>query len=111
MNKNSTYQQREMVSIKRTKLIDLAENTDYNKRDYRVLLALFSQLDGYTPPKNGRTDYPDPLNFKIIDIESMSNLLSMSKKEVKKSVKKFYEDGIIERGSNDTISNGYRFTF
>ena len=110
-NHRSTYQQQETVSIKRSKMIELASDTEYSKKDYKVLLILLSQLDGYTVPLKVTQNHKDPLNFKILDIEKMADTLSMSKKEVKKSIEKLHDDGIIEKGSNDTIKNGYRFTF
>lgn len=110
-NHRSTYQQQETVSIKRDKMIDLASDTEYSKKDYKVLLLLLSQLDGYTVPIKVSQNHKDPLNFKILDIEKMADTLSMSKKEVKKSIEKLHDDGILEKGSNDTIKNGYRFTF
>ena len=110
VNHNATYQQVNTVSVNRERILEIAEDTEYNKKDYRVFLALLAQLDGYTIPKNN-TNSKDPLNFKKIDIEQMADLLSLSKKDVKKSINNLYDDGYIEMGSNDTIKDGYRFTF
>jgi predicted transcriptional regulator len=56
-------------------------------------------------------NHKDPMNFKKIDIDRMADLLNLSKKDIKKSIKKFDEDGLIEHGNTDTIKDGYRFTF
>lgn len=109
-NRN-TYQQIETVSVKRDKLIDIASDIEYSKKDLRVFLVLLTQLDGYSVPKTLHSRHKDPLNFKRIDIEAMADLLCMSKKDVKKSINRLHDDGLIEKGSNDTITNGYRFTF
>ena len=109
-NVNATYQQVHTVSVKREKLIDIGTNLDLNKKDLRLFIILLTQLDGYTEPKR-QSDRPDPLNYKRIDIASLADVLSMSKKEVKKSLDKLMLEGYIEDGSNDTIKDGYRFTF
>lgn len=112
-NNRNTYQQEHTISVKRDKIVDIASRIDLGKKDLRVFLILLTQLDGYSYPETRRVNgtYRDPLNFKKIDIEQMSDILSMSKKDVKKSVEFLNDEGIIERGSNDTIKNGYRFTF
>ena len=109
-NTNATYQQVNTVSVRREKLIDIASDTGYGKNDLRVFLALLTQLEGFTPPKNNR-EYKDPLNFKIIDIKAISDTLDISKKKVKKIIEKLHDDGLLEEGGNDTIKSGYRFTF
>lgn len=110
-NNRNTYQQIQTVSVSRERLLDMATNVDYNKKDFRVFLALLTQLDGYTVPKKLNKEHQDPLNFKKIDKEALSDLLCLSKKKVNKSIDKLYEDGYIEKGDNQTIKNGYRFTF
>nr|DAJ74711.1 MAG TPA: replication protein O [Caudoviricetes sp.]DAW33910.1 MAG TPA: replication protein O [Caudoviricetes sp.] len=110
-NNRNTYQQIQTVSVSRERLLDMATNVDYNKKDFRVFLALLTQLDGYTVPKKLNKDHQDPLNFKKIDKEALADLLCLSKKEVNKAIDKLYEDGYIEKGDNQTIKNGYRFTF
>lgn len=108
-NHKATYQQQETVSINRTKLIEISQDYEYSKNDYRVFLLLLTQLNGFASQDNPKAK--DPLNFKLLDIEQMSDHLALSKKDVKKSLKKFYKDGLLEKGSNDTIRDGYRFTF
>ena len=108
-NHKATYQQQETVSINRAKLIEISQDYEYNKTDYRVFLLLLTQLNGFASQDNPKAK--DPLNYKLLDIEQMSEHLAISKKDVKKTLKKLYVDGLIEIGSNDTIRDGYRFTF
>ena len=110
-NHRHTYQQVETLSVKRDRITDIAMNLEWSKNDLRVFLALLTQLEGYSIPKTLHSDHKDPLNFKIIDIEALSDLLSISKKKVKKCINHLHEEGIIEEGGNDTIKSGYRFTF
>lgn len=110
-NNRCTYQQVETLSVKRDKITDIAVNIEWSKTDLRVFLALLTQLEGYSVPKTLHNDHKDPLNFKIIDIEAMADLLLISKKKVKKSINRLHEEGVIEEGGNDTIKSGYRFTF
>ena len=107
-NHKATYQQQETVSINRNKLIEISQDYEYNKNDYRVFLLLLTQLNGFN---NDNNKTKDPLNFKLLDIEQMADHLALSKKDVKKSIKKLYNDGLLEKGTNDTIRDGYRFTF
>ena len=110
-NNRNTYQQVQTVSVSRERLIDVATNYDYNKKDFKVFLALLTQLDGYTVPRRLNKEHQDPMNFKKIDKEALADLLSLSKKEVNKSIDKLYNDGYIEKGDNNTRKGGYRFTF
>lgn len=110
-NHRCTYQQVETVSIKRDRLIEVAEDTEYGKNDFRVFLVLLSQLDGFCYPENSRRVVNDPLNFKKINLGQIADTLSLSKKQVKKSVDNLYNDGLLEMGSNNTVKDGYRFTF
>ena len=41
----------------------------------------------------------------------MAKTLDMDKKDVKKSIKRLCKEIIIEDGSNDSVEQGYRFTF
>lgn len=51
------------------------------------------------------------MNYARIDIDSISDTLNIKKKDVKRSINTLLDLGIIEEGSNDTVSKGYRFTF
>ncbi len=108
-NNKFTYQQVSNVSINKTKLLDIAANLDFNERDLRVILTLFTELSGWRD--SGVRGKEDPLNFKRIDAEAMSDVIGIKKKEFKKSLKRLIEHGIIEEGESDTVSKGYRFTF
>ena len=110
-NHSSTYQQTNTISVKRAKIIDIAADLEYSKTDLRVFLILLTQLEGHTVPKNFRSDYVDPLNFRIIDVNAIADTLSLTKKKVRKCIEFLHDEGIIEEGSNDTITHGYRFTF
>lgn len=108
-NTNSTYQQQNTVSINRYKLIDIAEIHGLDEDDYRVLLILFTQLNGYR--YNNNPNSKDPRNFKKIDAEKIGDTLEISKKRVKKSIRLLYNLGLLDKGDNDSVKNGYRFTF
>lgn len=111
-NNRFVYQQQTNVSIPRKGLLYLAEAPDLKQNDYRVLLALFSTLDGWDDTASTRrSKTEDPLNFRIVKASQIGDLTGLSKKEVKFSISRLLQHGIIERGSNDTIKDGYRFTF
>ena len=110
-NNRNTYQQVENISVKRNKILEIATNLDLSKNDIRVFLVLLTQLDGYSLPKKYSQHHKDPLNFKIIDVDAIADLLYLSKKKVKKSIENIHDEGYIEEGSNETIQHGYRFTF
>lgn len=103
-NNKFTYQQQRNVSIPRDALINIA-SLDLGKKDYKVLVVLFTQLDGW----GGGTN--DPLNYKKIDINSIAQTLSLKKKDVRASIDTLLDEGLIELGDNDTVRYGYRFTF
>ena len=48
---------------------------------------------------------------KTGNITKAADELMISKKDVKKSLKKLVFTGVLERGNNSTVENGYRFTF
>jgi biotin operon repressor len=73
---------------------------------------LLTQLDGFKIQDSTRgREAKDPLNYKIIDLKTISDNLCLDEKHIKKSIKKLRHDGYLEKGSNDTITKGYRFTF
>lgn len=109
-NVKAVYQQINTVSVQRIAIIDIASDEDLSCKDYKVLLMLLSQLEGYSRPVNYKEEN-DPLNFKRINPESIADALRIKKKDVKKSIQWLLELGYIEMGSNETIKNGYRFTF
>lgn len=112
-NNKNTYQQKHTVSVPRKELREyVAYNPELNKKDYKVFLMLLTELDGYSNPKNRITfEDPDPKNFKKIDSEQMAEQLKLDESDIKKSLKKLLNEGIIEKGNNVNIKNGYRFTF
>ena len=107
-NNRNAYQQTYNVSIPKEALLDIACNRKLKKKDYQVLLVLFTELDGWSP---GKRYTKDPLNFKKLDISMISNTLRFDKKQVKKSLAVLLDEYIIEDGYSDTVKNGYRFTF
>lgn len=110
------YQQTYSVSIPKEALTKcVIANEDLSKKDIRVCLLLLTKLGGYgiregMSPADKRAK-PDPLNYASIDINSIADTLNLKKKEVKNSINTLIDYGIIEEGSNDTVSKGYRFTF
>ncbi len=108
-NNKYTYQQVTNVSINKDMLLNIACDFTLSKKDYKVLLCLFTELEGWSP--NPQRTTKDPLNFKKIDIKAISEWLDLDKKEIKKSIRHLEKCSIIERGDSDTIRDGYRFTF
>jgi hypothetical protein len=108
-NNRCTYQQIYNVSIPKSSLMTIVCNEDLKKNDYRVLMILFTELDGWSEPKTGVSK--DPQNFKQVDIKKISNLLNIDKKDVKKSLKILLNEFILDIGDTDKIKDGYRFTF
>lgn len=107
-NNRNIYQQTHTVSIPRKGLIKyIIKNQDLKKKDLRVILLLLTELDGYEPVPRST----DPENFKRIDINHMSQILSVSKSDIKKTINYFCDMGVLEEGSSAGCSKGYRFTF
>lgn len=75
----------------------IAENRDLSKKDYRVFLFLSCRLESEF--------------VKKIDVEQISTSLNLKKKEVKESIETLMDLGIIEEGSDDHVSKGYRMTY
>ena len=111
-NNRNTYQQQNNVSINKNKLLDIAQDPDLSKIDYKVLITLFTELNGWRGGGyNNRGNNNDPKNFKRIDVERIADSLDVEKKKVKKSIDKLLDFGLIEKGSSRNIKKGYRFTF
>jgi DNA-binding MarR family transcriptional regulator len=110
-NNRCTYQQQYNVSIPRNMIAEIAGDDDLSRKDVRVILMLFTHLDGYSEPINVRSNCPDPYNYKSVDIENIAETLCMKKKDVKESIKRLEKIGYIEKGSNNSVKGGYRFTF
>lgn len=108
-NNKYVYQQTTNVSINKEKLLEIASNQALNKKDYRVLLCLFTELNGWSANPTPRTK--DPLNYKKIDISKIADVLNLKKKEVKDCIRTLIEAEIIEEGDSETIKSGYRFLF
>lgn len=111
-NRRFTYQQTYTISVPRKELLEyVILNDELNKKDYKVFLMLLTELDGYSSPKVNRFDNLDPQNFKKIDSEQIADELQMDESDVRKSIKKLLNEGIIEKGDTKNMKNGYRFTF
>lgn len=111
-NHNSVYQQKRTVSVPKKELTEyVILNKELSKKDYKVFLMLLTELDGYSIPKVRRMDDQDPLNFTKVDAEQIAEELDMDESDVKKSIKKLLNEGILEKGDNKNMKNGYRFTF
>ena len=108
-----TYQQQNNVSINRNMLISLAAE-DLSKKEYKVLIMLFSVLNGYSPSvdRYGNIDRKkDPKNFTRIDKSSIADSIGLSVSKVEDCIERFLDLGLLEEGENDTVRKGYRFTF
>ena len=108
-NNKFTYQQVTNVSINKNKLVEIATNYHLSENDLRVVIVLFTELNGWRESEKRETK--DPLNFKKIDLETIGDILDMKKKDVKKSIKHLINSDLIEEGDSDTVKNGYRFRF
>lgn len=113
-----TYNQVYTVSLNKKALTELvAQNDLLSKKDLRVCLILFTKLDGFKVNDNpditasDKRLKVDPLNYSAVDIGAIAETLGLKKKEVRKSIETLVENGILEEGSNTTVTNGYRFTF
>lgn len=104
------YQQVNNVSIPKNGLVQyVIQNEELNKKDLRVCLMLLTELNGWVDSNTGRQ--VDPQNFKKIDSEEIAETLGYSNSDVKACLKKLRREGIIERGNNQSVKNGYRFRF
>lgn len=109
-NNRCTSQQTYNVSVPKDDLKELViYNDELSKKDLRVFLILLTELEGWKEPKRGSNN--DPMNFRSIDESLIAERLDLKTKEVKKSLKTLYEQGIIESGDSEGSFDGYRFTF
>lgn len=106
-NNKFTYQQVHNVSIPKDALEDLA-STELSKTDYKVLLMLFTELDGFRMTRTGQID---PENFHEVSIKHIAKHLGITREKVEKSIDLLIDYDYIEKGSTTTIKNGLRFTF
>ncbi len=110
-NHRAVYQQTSTVSVPKKELREyVIYNPELNKKDYKVFLMLLTELDGYSNHKRKSYD-DDPQNFTKIDSEQIAEQLDMDESDVRKSIKKLLNEGIIEKGNTTNVKNGYRFTF
>ena len=108
-NNVSVYQQVRNVSIPKKNLKEIAIDPTLSKKDLRVLLLLFTELDGWNFATNRKIK--DPFNFKSLDVKAIAKTLNLEKKEVKSSITNLINEGYLDIGDNDTVKDGYRFTF
>lgn len=109
-NTRNVSQLQTKVSIGKDKLVEIGTNFGLSEEDLRVLFLLFSELSGWSEPSNGSPGQ-DPLNYTKIDTKTISDTLGYKNKKIKKCIRNLEEAGLIEQGSNDKITNGWRFTF
>jgi biotin operon repressor len=108
-NNRNVYQQKTTVSIPKEELLNhVVYNFNLGKKDLRLCLFLFTQLDGYSEPDS--RNYSDPKNFTFVNAKKIANTLDMSKKDVEKCIENLINEGIIEEGHSEA-TKGYRFTF
>ncbi len=119
-NINTTYQQINTFSVNRQAFLEaVVYNDSLTENDLRVVCLLLTQLDGFRyekvyhmkDGKERRQWNNDPKNFKNIDVKRMAKSLNISKKEVKRALDRLKEECILDQGSNETVKDGYRFTF
>lgn len=97
MAKN-TFQYKTTISINRENFISVVvDNPNLKRKDYRVLLQLLTHLDSMT--------------YKEISKKNISDVLIMSKADVTDSINNLIEEGIIKRGSSDSVKGGYKLCF
>lgn len=108
-NTRNVSQLQTKVSIGKDKLVEIGVNFGLSEEDLRVLLILFSELSGWSESLD-RTS-KDPLNYTKIDQKTLSDTLGYKKKKIKHCIENLEAAGLIEQGSNDKVTNGWRFTF
>jgi len=100
------------VSIPREALLDKIEETvdDLKKIDYQVFLVLLCsyKIEGFTIPDGHMTDqrYEDPMNYTIIDMNTIADKIGVKRKEVKRSLERLEDAGIIQKGVVSYTSKG-----
>ena len=105
-------QHRTTVSVPKNPLLDkVVFNDELNERDLRVAIFLITILDGYNYAYGESKNRKDPHNFRKIDLYKTSDELMITKKELKKSLKKLLFTGVLEKGDGSSVKDGYRFTF
>lgn len=75
----------------------VAENQNLNKKDFRVFLFMCCRV--------GSRQY-----IKL-DKKQMSESLCIPKKEIDKCLEHLENEGIISRGSDDHVKDGYKMTY
>lgn len=106
-NNTHTYQQQTKVSIPRDILVEIAQS-ELNKKSFKVLLILLSELDGWSPTTSKSKD---PRNFKRVDAKQIARTLDMDEDDVRDAIDLLEDVNIIERGRSNVSRKGYRFTF
>ena len=107
-----TYQQVYTVSLRKEAIVDrILIDDKFSKDDLRVILLLFTKLDGYKDPEITNNRYNDPLNFKSISMNQIAETLDLKKKKVEKIIDKLVDEDILEKGGSASVKKGYRFTF
>ena len=110
-----TYQQVYTVSIRKAAILERILLMDkFSKDELRVILLLFTELNGYSPANDGFNNNQrtaDPYNFKAISYNQIADVLGIKKKKVEKIIEKLKDEEIIEKGSSDSVRKGWRFTF
>jgi len=93
-----TFQYKTTISINRETFISVVvDNPNLKRKDYRVLLQLLTHLDSMT--------------YKEISKKNISDVLIMSKADVTDSINNLIDEGIIKRGSSDSVKGGYKLCF
>ena len=87
-------QNKDSVSIPREVLVNIAK-TPLTLIEYKLCLLLLNRLDG--------------IRYSMLDIENIAQILLIPKGSVREAIQGLDEQGIITRGCDDFVSDGYRF--
>lgn len=107
-NTLDVYQAKSVFSVYRdTFMTKVVMNEELTKKDLRVLNLLLTKLPGFL----FRPNRDDPEIYETIHVKTVADTLNLRKKDVEESIEHLFDLGLIEKGSNRTVKNGWRFTF
>lgn len=86
-----------MMSTQIESFQKVAENPNLSKKDLRVFMFLCCRLE---------SKY-----YKKIDKEKIAETLNLTKKEVNECLQTLMDEDILESGSDEHVSKGYRFSY
>ena len=106
---STLHQQKITISVPRDDFLSkIVYNDALKKKDLRVALLLLTHLEGCKP--KDRSSSKDASNFRRVDPKQIAIDLGMDKSTVCECIETLVEQEILEEGSSDAVSHGYRFT-